>query len=89
MPTIRNISPLGALDVPLLGRVVDAGEAVEVTDEQAAQLLPQAANWEPVEETEDAPGRRAIPAEPDADQPEPEPQPEDVQDVQPDETPEA
>ncbi len=48
MPHIRNISPLGDLDIPLLGRVVAAGEVVEVTEEQAAVLLDQAVNYEPV-----------------------------------------
>jgi hypothetical protein len=44
---IRNISPYGDLDVPLLGRIVAAGEAVDVTDEAAAVLLDQTENWEP------------------------------------------
>lgn len=38
---IRNISPLGALDVTLLRRVVDAGEVVEVTNEQGRALVKQ------------------------------------------------
>lgn len=38
---ITNDSPLGDLDIPLLGRIVEAGETVEVTDEQAAILLAQ------------------------------------------------
>jgi hypothetical protein len=38
---IRNVSPLGALDVTLLRRVVDAGEVVEVTAEQGKQLIDQ------------------------------------------------
>lgn len=41
MPQIRNDSPLGDLDVPLLRRIVRAGETVDVTDDQAARLLPQ------------------------------------------------
>lgn len=41
MPQIRNDSPIGDLDVPLLRRVVEAGETVTVTDEQAGRLLPQ------------------------------------------------
>ena len=48
---IRNISPLGALWVPLLDRDVDAGEVVVVTVEQAAALLPQGTNWEAVGST--------------------------------------
>ena len=42
---IRNVNPLGEVDVPLLGRIVAADEVVEVSDEDAAQLLPQASNW--------------------------------------------
>lgn len=41
MPQIRNDSPLGDLDVPLLRRIVRAGETVDVTDDQASRLLPQ------------------------------------------------
>lgn len=41
MPQIQNVSPIGDLDVPLLRRIVRAGEVVDVTDEQAARLLPQ------------------------------------------------
>lgn len=39
MPLIRNVSTSGDLDVPLLRRTVEAGETVEVTDEQAENLL--------------------------------------------------
>ena len=53
MPTIRNVAPWGDLDVPLLRRVVAAGEAVEVTDDQAWRLLPQEI-WEPVGEQAEA-----------------------------------
>lgn len=49
MPKIRNISPRGDLDVPLLGRVVEAGRSVTVTAEQARLLLPQGDNWATVE----------------------------------------
>lgn len=44
--TIRHKSPLGALDVPLLGCVVERGEVVEVTAEQAERLLQQSDLWE-------------------------------------------
>lgn|GEM_PF-1090837 len=46
---IRNTSPLGDLDVPLLGRVVKAGEVAEVSTTQAERLLPQVDNWQPVD----------------------------------------
>ena len=35
---VKNVSPLGELDVLLLGRTVAAGEVVEVTTKQAAEL---------------------------------------------------
>ena len=50
---IRNVSRFGDLEVPLLGRVVIAGEVVEVTAEQAERLLPQVENWQPVEAEEE------------------------------------
>lgn len=46
---IRNVSPRGDLDVPLLGRVVEFGQEVDVTADQAGRLLDQPANWAPVE----------------------------------------
>ena len=45
MPTIRNINPIGDVDVPLLRRVVARGESVTVTEDQAARLLDQTDNW--------------------------------------------
>lgn len=47
---VKNVSRFGDLDVPLLGREVAHGEVVDVTDEQAALLLAQPDNWEPVAE---------------------------------------
>jgi len=41
MPKIKNVSPVGDLDVPLLRRIVHAGEVVDVTEEQAARLTEQ------------------------------------------------
>lgn len=38
MPTLKNVSPYGDLEVALLGRVVEAGEEFEATDEQAERL---------------------------------------------------
>lgn len=49
MPKIKNVSPYGALDIPLLRRTVGAGEVVDVTAEQAERLLPQAENYEPAD----------------------------------------
>ena len=48
MPTIRTVAPWGDLDVPLLRRIVKAGEEVAVSDDQAARLLPQDI-WEAVD----------------------------------------
>lgn len=55
MPTVQNVSPLGDLDVPLLRRVVKAGEVVDVTVDQAVALLEQPSNWQPAT----APRKRA------------------------------
>jgi hypothetical protein len=51
MPVIKNVSPIGALDIPLLRRVVEFGEEVEVSVEQATVLLDQEANYEPVDKS--------------------------------------
>lgn len=37
MPTLRNVNPLGGVDLPLIGRSLEAGEEFEVTDEQAGK----------------------------------------------------
>lgn len=34
---LRNISPLGELDLPLVGRILTAGEIFDVNDEQAGR----------------------------------------------------
>lgn len=47
MAKFKNVSPLGALDLPLVGRVVDAGEVLEVTAAQAKHLKGQT-DWQPV-----------------------------------------
>lgn len=49
MPKLKNISPLGALDVPLLRRVVEADEIVDVTEDQARVLLLQPDNYQPAD----------------------------------------
>lgn len=58
MVKIRNTSPRGALDVPLLGRVVEAGEVVDVDPAHAARLLKQVDNWQPADPTPPAARRR-------------------------------
>jgi hypothetical protein len=49
MPKIKNISTCGDLDVPLLRRIVEANETVEVTKDQAERLLTQPAIFEAVD----------------------------------------
>ena len=49
MPKIKNVSPLGALDVPLLRAVLEPGQVIDVTDDQAAALLLQPGNYEPAD----------------------------------------
>lgn len=57
---IKNVSPYGALDVPLLGRegepydehgtgCLSAGEVVEVSEAHARILLEQIGNYEPAD----------------------------------------
>lgn len=48
MPKIKNVSPFGDLDVPLLRRVVKAGETVDVSQEEAEHLLQQPLNYQAV-----------------------------------------
>lgn len=49
MPKLKNVSPLGELDVPLLDRILAAGEEFDVSDEIAEKLLPQAENYQPAD----------------------------------------
>lgn len=46
MAQLKNISPLGDLDVPALGRVVAAGETVEIADALVDGFKDQASTWE-------------------------------------------
>ena len=49
MPRLKNISPLGALDVPLLRRIVEAEEIIDVSEDQARVLLLQPDNYQPTD----------------------------------------
>lgn len=49
MAKVKNVSPLGDLDVPALGLTVKAGETIEVTEEAAKSLLEQLTNWVPAD----------------------------------------
>lgn len=48
MPKFKNVSPLGALDIPALGRVVQAGEVFESPGEFAEYFAQQPDNFEAV-----------------------------------------
>lgn len=65
----KNVSPLGALDVPALGAIVDEGEEFDVPERVAPFIAGQAGNFEPVDqEAKDLAEKLAAP--------EPEPEPE-------------
>lgn len=48
MTLIKNISPLGDVVVPQLGRVVKADETVDVADDILDSFICQTDNWEAV-----------------------------------------
>lgn len=48
MAVVKNVSPVGALDIPLIGRVVEANEEFEVPSDVAEALLQQPDNFQPV-----------------------------------------
>ena len=50
MTSFRNVSPLGALDVPDLGRIVEADEVFEVPDHLAPMFAAQPANYAPADD---------------------------------------
>ncbi len=47
-PRFKNVSPLGALDVPALGRVIAEGEEFEVREDLVPLFAAQVGNFEPV-----------------------------------------
>ncbi|WP_292729615.1 hypothetical protein [Microbacterium sp. UBA837] len=51
MAKFINVSPLGALDIPAIGRVVQRGEEFEVRDELAPTFAGQTANFIPADHT--------------------------------------
>lgn len=53
MTKVKNVSSLGDLEVPALGRVVKAGETVEVPDQIGAALLEQPDVWVSPKETKE------------------------------------
>ena len=46
MATLKNISPLGDLEVPILGRIVKADESVEISDALVDGFKDQTSTWE-------------------------------------------
>lgn len=46
--TLRNTNPVGAVDLPLLGRTLEVGEEFEVDAAVAEALLEQVGNYERV-----------------------------------------
>lgn len=59
MQRIKNVSPLGELEVvDLHNRVVKFGEVVEVPDALADALLAQAEHFEAVEDDEPTPAKK-------------------------------
>ncbi len=61
MPKYKNTSPLGALELPLIGRVVEHGEVITVTAAQSCHLAGQTAVWEPVKSARDAEDLEPVP----------------------------
>jgi hypothetical protein len=49
VPKLKNISPLGALDVPLLRTVVEAEQVIDVSEDHARVLLQQPDNYAPAD----------------------------------------
>jgi len=45
---LKNVNPLGAVDLPLIGRTLESGEVFEVDDKTGKHLLEQAGNYERV-----------------------------------------
>jgi hypothetical protein len=50
---LKNVSSLGDLEVPAIGRVVAAGEVFEVTADLGASLAEQPSNWVVVKEAKE------------------------------------
>lgn len=47
-PRFKNVSPIGALDVPVLGRVIAEGEEFEVREDLVPLFAAQVGNFKPV-----------------------------------------
>lgn len=73
MPKIKNVSGRDLIVPALGGRLVIAGQVVEVADGDVYGFTCQAPNWEPADESAKKTHNRAHRAEQKAAQPEPEP----------------
>ena len=49
---LKNINPLGAVDLPLIGRTLEAGEVFDVPDKVGNALLKQVGNYAEASKTE-------------------------------------
>jgi hypothetical protein len=49
---LKNVNPLGAVDLPLIGRSLEAGEVFEVPDKVGKELLKQVGNYAEPTKTE-------------------------------------
>lgn len=45
---LKNVNPLGAVDLPLIGRTLEPSEVFDVDDKTGKHLLEQAGNYEQV-----------------------------------------
>lgn len=52
---LRNVNPIGDVDLPIVGRVVTAGEVFTVPDDIGTALLDQVGNYELVADAPPAP----------------------------------
>lgn len=65
-PRFKNVSPLGALDVPALGRVIAEGEEFEVREDLVPLFAAQVGNFKPVNPAAQNAQQDALADEPDA-----------------------
>ena len=49
---LKNVNPLGAVDLPLIGRTLEPGEVFEVDDKVGKALLKQDGNYAEATKTE-------------------------------------
>lgn len=64
MATIKNVSPLGDLEIPSLNITVLAGQTAEVSDSDATLLLLQTDVWQSVDAKTSKSNNNSAPVEP-------------------------